>query len=215
MWIKVEKNTTSSEEASPTSAFVHDENWPSFVNDVCWARTKFISSGTIKRLGSRPFPHKPQKKVLLQTIQFQRVFFRVLENRCTHHKPVLLSLTGSAAHTNIQRAEVWLIEHLELFADLVPIPFPTVSHTATLPAPGPWRHQMTLHSTHTNMQVSSQALLPSETPSFCFTYWNINIESVQQMLYSQVTMTGSCSLHHHHYHRNHAPPCLQLLSSKI
>lgn len=79
-------------------------HWPSFVNDACWARTKFIFPGVIKSLDSRPLLHKPQEKVLLQAMQFQRMCPRVWEERCTYHKPVLLSLMGSASHTSIQRA---------------------------------------------------------------------------------------------------------------
>lgn len=79
-------------------------HWPSFVSDACWAHTKFIFLGVIKGLGSRSLLHKPQEKVLLQAMQFQRMCPRVWEERCTHHKPVLLSFMGSASHTSIQRA---------------------------------------------------------------------------------------------------------------
>lgn len=73
MWIKMEKSTTPSEKASPSSSFV-DNAWPSFVNGVPWVHTKFIFPRAVKRPGSRTFLYKAQEKVLLQTMQFQDFF---------------------------------------------------------------------------------------------------------------------------------------------
>lgn len=78
---------------------------PSTVRDVHWALTKVIFPEAIESLGWGSFLHKPQMKVLLQTMWFQRACSRVLKDRCACHKTIPLSLMGSASHTSILRAQ--------------------------------------------------------------------------------------------------------------
>lgn len=164
------KNTKSSEKHYPAFplSMMH---WPSSVNDVRWALAKSIFPVAIKSLGSRSFLQKPQMKGLLQTMRFQRAFSRVLEDRRTHHKTILLSLLGSASHTSIQRklGVTHVIHSIRSFL-LIWSLFLFQSCFILHPPRWTW-NTSNVYFTHTNTpHVSPRSLLSSEIPSFHFTF---------------------------------------------
>ena len=126
---------------------------PYTVSDVHWALTKVIFPEAIESLGWGSFLHKPQIKVLLQTMWFQRACSRVLKDRCACHKIILLSLMGSASHTSILRAQGYDLcnsQEIQRFLLILSLLlFQSDLFLQTLPV-GPWTHQMSISHTPTH-----------------------------------------------------------------
>lgn len=157
---------------------------PSAVSDVHWALTKVIFPEAIKSLGSGSFLHKPQMKVLLQTMWFQRACSRILKDRCACRKTILLSLMGSTSHTSVLRVQGMTHAIHKKFSAFCWSCHYSSSNLISSSNPPCWTlNTPNVCFTHTNTShASSHSLWSSEPPLFYFIFWNINTEPFQQII---------------------------------
>lgn len=124
---------------------------------------------------------------LLLIMQCQRAFHLVWEDRCTHHKPILLSSVGSTFHTNNQRAlSMTCVIHKAFGAFCCSGSYSSFSLILYYnpPCTVDLEHTKWLSILYlpTHKHVYS-LLFIIEIPFLCFSCWNINnIEVLQQTI---------------------------------